>query len=737
MSAATSCYQLQAQLSKPSYPRLLEETTVETAESDDVMISDEDWVPPAEFADMLTTVTELLNHSANLKRLKQFLRYFCHPHTLKCYIDIRLYEHCNTPGEIIEVLHPQYINFMHTQFLRQIVNKFGDEQSKTLLKQYEDKFPHKKPLKRIGDPLSDEEVESFTGTKRMKVVYSGATADTSTMEDVERVRQLITRNTGIDESVIPFASQKQCNSVLFMFLIPETVVSAFSDLDEDNWRDLTDNGILRIEVDGLVIDLQSLQAGTMTDTSQAETTDEVLQTEAEPGILQAEPKNITFQLETETNTFQEETMGDTLQAETKHDTSQTETRSDSLLEARTKIYTSQAETKTDTSTYTTSGMKRIPLSHDSLKGIRYNLEFQQLIFEIGTSLAVEADELKNFLQSFSHILYPEARYVDPSLLINAESVHQIFTALQPQVLNFLNWGVVWKTIGAFDITVESALHSYASRFPPHTKLSTLPDPLSEEEVSELKKIQKLRITCVSGSRNEWTLGDVQAVREAVEKATGIDQDFIIYAYWEGGFSTQQFTFLIPKSISGIFGELCEEDLEILAGKGVQRLEVDYDTIADNIQELYKEPSPRVRAENRMKNKNFGLENFIPEDGAERMSEKEFSYLNDLITSTPASKLQETCSNDFLRNFAKTMGDWKDLAPYLGINEWDLKKLAETYPEDEDKQKCRALVCWKEINVNSATYERLVECLLRHGHTDDAKQLLLHFQGQQQWFVSHL
>ena len=190
-SAETSYDQYQVQLSKPSgkAPRLLKETAAETAEPE--VSDDEEWDPPTEFADMLITVTELLDHSANLKRLKQFLKFLCHPHTQKCYIDRRLYEHCNTPGEIIEVLHPQYINFMHTHLLRRIVNKFGDEQSKMLLKQYEDRFPRKKPLKRMGDPLSDEEIKSFTGTKRMKVVYSGATVDTSTMEDVERVRQSI------------------------------------------------------------------------------------------------------------------------------------------------------------------------------------------------------------------------------------------------------------------------------------------------------------------------------------------------------------------------------------------------------------------------------------------------------------------------------------------------------------------------------------------------------------------
>ena len=136
----------------------------------------------------------------------------------------------------------------------------------------------------------------------------------------------------------------------------------------------------------------------------------------------------------------------------------------------------------------------------------------------------------------------------------------------------------------------------------------------------------------------------------------------------------------------------------------------------------------MREDNRMRTKNFGLEHFIPEDEVEQMSKEELRYLNDLIACISVDKLQKTCSNAFLKEFAKKMRSWKDLAPYLGINEWDLNDLAEMYPGDEDEQKYKALMGWKGIDVNSATYERLIECLLRHGHVDDAKELLLHFQG---------
>ena len=602
---------------------------------------DEEWDPPAEFADMLPKVIKLLNESADVDNLKQFLKFLSHPRTHQRYIDSKIYEQCNTPGEIVEALYPQYINFMHTHLLRRIVNKFGDDQAKSLVKHYEENFPCKKPLKRMREPLSDEDIP---GTKRINVMYNGdANIANTTKLDVETVQQTIERNTGIDRIVIVYAKQTP-GSVIFTFLIPETVLNVFSDLDGDNRRDLADHGILRIDVNSYIIDLQ--------------------------------PSNL--------------------------------------------------------STYTTSGCKRVPITQDSAEFAHWNSEFQHLTSQIQNSLAesVENSILKKFLLNFNHILYPESQYIDSSLLKDAKSVSEVFTALNPQVMNFLNWGILQKVVGAFDSKLMPTLQSYTAKFSPHTQLSTLPDALSEKQILEFSGVQRLRVT-LTGGGNEWTLGDVQQVREVVEKVAGVDQDFITYAYWEGGFTTHQFTFLFPVSVSEIFSELCEEDLTILANAGVRSLELDYDIVADNIQELYNQlaqPVVPVSEEDRVRTKNFGLEHFIPESNMEQISKEEFSYLNDLITNTVEGKLQETCSDESLKEFAKKMQSWKDLAPYLGISEWDLEELEEIYPGDEHEQKYLALRRWKVFDEKTATYERLVECLLTHGHIDDAKELLLNIQS---------
>ena len=69
-----------------------------------------------------------------------------------------------------------------------------------------------------------------------------------------------------------------------------------------------------------------------------------------------------------------------------------------------------------------------------------------------------------------------------------------------------------------------------------------------------------------------------------------------------------------------------------------------------------------------------------------------------------------------------MRNWKDLAPFFGINEWMVEEIEENYP-NEDAQRYKALLCWKRLDPSTANYEALVECLLRHGCVDGAAYLL--------------
>ena len=55
------------------------------------LVSDKEWDPPTEFADVLTKIAKQLNKTADVEDLKDFLEFLCHPRTGQRYINIKLY----------------------------------------------------------------------------------------------------------------------------------------------------------------------------------------------------------------------------------------------------------------------------------------------------------------------------------------------------------------------------------------------------------------------------------------------------------------------------------------------------------------------------------------------------------------------------------------------------------------------------------------------------------------------
>ena len=168
--------------------------------------SDEHWDVSTKFPMMLTRVAELLERLCDRSNFNLFLKSFCLPHTNQPYVDEGIIkDYWNTQTKIMELV-PQYINQQNTRLLRVIVDRYGNEECKTLLKEYEDNCLHKKPLKQMRDLISDEELRTCSGDKRIRVKYGGG-LDTTTMEDVEMVQQNISRNTEVDERMTAYANQ--------------------------------------------------------------------------------------------------------------------------------------------------------------------------------------------------------------------------------------------------------------------------------------------------------------------------------------------------------------------------------------------------------------------------------------------------------------------------------------------------------------------------------------------------
>ena len=223
-------------------------------------------------------------------------------------------------------------------------------------------------------------------------------------------------------------------------------------------------------------------------------------------------------------------------------------------------------------------------------------------------------------------------------------------------MNFLNLRLLLRIAETFSPQSRHTIEEYTSRFPPSTRLKTLPDPLSLEEIMDLQGVKRLTLAC-GGGGSDWTLGDVWQLQEALEKAKGIDKTFLPFAYWESSYSEHNFTFLIPASATGIPRELCNEDL---AKCDVRAIDIDYNEVL-RISKEVDGNTQQIQEESRVRTKDFGLEHLIPDDTTRQMNREELSRLTDLITSTPLRKLQEGCSDQFLRDFAKRMRNWKDLA----------------------------------------------------------------------------
>ena len=593
-------------------------------------ISEEGWKQVTEFTVMLTKVAKLLNESADVENIKIFLKFFCHPQAFQLYVDTKLYEHCTTPTEIIKALFPCYIHYMHTDFLRQIVNKFGSEQSKTLLKQYEDNFPRKKPLKQMCDPLSDKEVYAFTRTKRIKIEMGGDTnTDTTTMEDVENVRQTVSKNTGIDRSMIVYANQTP-GSGIFTFLIPEAVVSSFSDLDEGSQKDIADHGIVSVEVNDVVV----------------------------------------------------------------------------LL-------------------------KRLPSSKpcpDPREKHQLSSDFAVMFSDVTDLLdkSVNVAKLKDFLDCYSHPLYPEQHYFDPKIYKDANSTKQLIKSLFPQFINFMHYYLLEGIVGKFGCDkAKEVLKQYTDqKYSRNRKLDDLPDPITDGEIEQFHGTKKLKVQ-VEGDTSNATVEIIDELQKALEKATGIKRPVIVYAFYDPG--SVLLTFLVPESILHIFSELNAEDLAILADSGVMKLEVD-EVVINNIQK-YCTVKSQVAVDSGEHTKPTGLECYLKERATEITSER-YSHLLKMLGSAETAMLNDVCSEQLLETFSKDLQDWKKLAPYFGIHEWNIGELVCNYPDENDR-KYQALLCWKRTEGPTATYYNLLESVILHGNIEEVEALLQRL-GEGKW-----
>ena len=352
-------------------------------------------------------------------------------------------------------------------------------------------------------------------------------------------------------------------------------------------------------------------------------------------------------------------------------------------------------------------------------------EFATTFTELTTILntSVHISELKEFLESYSHPLYPEQHYVDQEIYRDASTTKEVLKSLFPRYINYMHYYLLEDIVVKFGCDrAKEVLRQYTDqKYSRKRKLNSLPGPITDGEIEQFHSTKTLKIQ-VEGDTSDATVETIVEIQKALEKSSGIKRAVITYAFHDPG--SIFLTFLVPECLLHIFQELSNEDLAVLADSGVTKLEIDalviediqqYSPVQNNVAEF------EVAAENGALTKPKGLWDYLKKRAAEMAPEKCLRLLKMLGTADP-QMLNDVCSEEFLQWFAKDLHDWKKLAHYFSIHEQTIEDLVHKYP-DVINQKYQALLCWKKAERSTATHYNLLEYLILHGNIGEVEALL--------------
>ena len=338
------------------------------------------------------------------------------------------------------------------------------------------------------------------------------------------------------------------------------------------------------------------------------------------------------------------------------------------------------------------------------------------ISDILDEFLVDATRLKRYLRFYSHPLHPEKPLVEARIFEKAKTSGEVLESLWPQYINFMTYYLLEDIVEEFRCKEASKLlEDYKGMFDRKRKLSSLPHPLTDDEIEQSTGVKKVKVE-VEGSTDDMTVEAMEKIRIELEKATGIKRAYITYTFQDPGCVI--LSFLIPESISHIFHELCKEDLTILADSGVLRLEGG-DFVISNIQHYataIATAEPVTEG-----SKRSSLEYYL--QGREvKMDADLYSHIVRMLKSVSVSELYKIIADGFFTGFARDLSNWRNLAPYFSLTEVNVQQITEYCP-DEDDQKYQALLHWKKHEGDTATYHTLLQTLLLHGEMEEVEALL--------------
>ena len=203
-----------------------------------------------DFAIIFPEVANILNTFVHVSELKTFLGNYSHPlHPEQLYIVSKIYTDAE---QVMKSLFPQYINYVHYYLLEDVLVRFQCDRAKEILQQYTEQIVRcKSKLKDLQDPITNREIEQFHGTVKLKEEMKGDASD-ATVEVIDEIKDALEMATGVNQTVIVYVSHDP-GSVLLTFLIPESIVHIFHELNAEDLTILANSGVMKLEVDEVVV----------------------------------------------------------------------------------------------------------------------------------------------------------------------------------------------------------------------------------------------------------------------------------------------------------------------------------------------------------------------------------------------------------------------------------------------------------------------------------------------------
>lgn len=354
-------------------------------------------------------------------------------------------------------------------------------------------------------------------------------------------------------------------------------------------------------------------------------------------------------------------------------------------------------------------------------------QFAKLLKTLGQLLndCTDVNDLKAFLQLYSHPHYPDKPYIEPKEYCDAQTAEGIIFCLFPSYINYMERYLLEQIVDEYGTHVcKECFQNYELLFQRTVrKLRGHPAPLTDNEIEQVRGQKKKKVS-VSGSVDETTPQSVQSVQKAIKETTGINQAGQSFAFQDEGNSVI-FTFLVPDCAVHLFHEFCDYDLTLLAKANITKIQVEEMETSDT--EMYTIKVKKVQRitscaapTTKRQAKPSSLEYYI--NKRQDCSIQQRSDLISMVKRISDIQLNEVCSDELLLEVSSFIVDWRRIAPYLGLQEFYYNIFIARSPNKVD-QNYELLLFWKRKEREHAIYYHMLQTFILHGTTEEVKKIM--------------